>query len=126
MLTEHTNVAVRKKVCWMRYLLLDKGHFITAHRHEFSGKELADALKETFENRHTSMDEIVALEDDFAKDPIRKSRWRSFVKKKKALLPITMEETIETIRVFLLPVVESIRAGKEFKKAWNCTDQMWS
>lgn len=72
------------------------------------------------------MDEIVALEDDFAKDPIRKSRWRSFVKKKKALLPITMEETIETIRVFLLPVVESIRAGKEFKKAWNCTDQMWS
>lgn len=100
--------------------------YVLAHRHEFSGKELADALKETFENRHTSMDEIVALEDDFAKDPIRKSRWRSFVKKKKALLPITMEETIETIRVFLLPVVESIRAGKEFKKAWNCTDQMWS
>ena len=100
--------------------------YVLAHRHEFSGKELADALKETFENRHTSMGEIVALEDGFADDPIRQSRWRSFVKKKKAVLPITMEETIETIRVFLIPIVESIRAGEEFRKAWNCADQTWT
>ena len=99
--------------------------YVLAHRHEFSGKELADALKETFENRHTSMGEIVALEDGFADDPIRQSRWRSFVKKKKAMLPVSMEETIAVIRAFLLPVVESIRAEEKFKKGWDSGKQMW-
>lgn len=99
--------------------------YVLAYMHEFDGVELADALKETFENRHTSMDEIVAFEDGFADDPIRQSRWKSFVKKKKAMLPVTMEETIESIRQFLLPVVESIRSGEQFKKTWNCTDKEW-
>lgn len=100
--------------------------YVLAHRNNFDGMELAEALKETFENRHTSMNEIVAFEHDFADDPIRQSRWKSFVKKKKAMLPITMEETIETLRVFLLPVVESIRAREEFKKGWDCEEQSWS
>ena len=30
MLTDHTNVTVKNKVCWWHNLLLDKGHFITA------------------------------------------------------------------------------------------------
>ncbi|HRV33682.1 MAG TPA: nucleotidyl transferase AbiEii/AbiGii toxin family protein [Anaerovoracaceae bacterium] len=99
--------------------------YVLAHRHNFDGAELADALKETFENRHTSMDDIVAFEDGFADDPLRQSRWQSFVKKKKAMLPVTMEETIESIQVFLLPVVESIRAGKDFQKDWDYEKQMW-
>lgn len=100
--------------------------YVLAHRHNFDGAELADALKETFENRHTSMNEIVAFEERFADDPIRQSRWRAFVKKKKAMLPVTMEETIESIRVFLLPVVESIRAGENFKKDWDYEKQTWA
>lgn len=100
--------------------------YVLAQRHNFDGMEIAEALKETFENRHTSMNEIVAFEDGFADDPIRQSRWRSFVKKKKAMLPVTMEETIETIKLFLLPAVESIRAEEEFRKVWNSKDQAWS
>ena len=99
--------------------------YVLAHRHNFDGAELAEALKETFENRHTSMDEIVAFEEGFPDDSIRQSRWRSFVKKKKAMLPVTMAETIESIQVFLLPVVESIRAGENFKKDWNYEKQKW-
>lgn len=100
--------------------------YVLAHSNNFDGVELTEALKETFENRHTSMNEIVVFEHDFADDPIRQSRWKSFVKKKRAMLPITMEETIETLRVFLLPVVESIRAGEEFKKGWDCEKQSWT
>ncbi len=100
--------------------------YVLAHSHKFNGVEIANALNETFVNRHTSMDEIVAFEDGFAGDPIRQSRWKSFVKKKKAILPITMEEAIETIRLFLLPVVESIRAGEAFTKEWNYTDLIWT
>lgn len=99
--------------------------YVLAKRHNFDGAEIAEALKETFANRHTLMDEIVAFEDGFANDTIRQSRWRSFVKKKKAMLPVTMEETIETIKLFLLPVVESIRAGEKFKKVWNSEKQAW-
>ena len=99
--------------------------YVLAHRQNFNGAELADALKETFKNRHTSMDKIVAFEEGFSNDPIRQSRWRSFVKKKKAMLPVTMEETIECIQVFLLPVVDSIRAGEDFKKDWDFEQQMW-
>ncbi len=99
--------------------------YVLAHRHNFDGAELAEALEETFENRHTSMNEIVAFEAGFADDPVRQSRWRSFVKKKKAMLPVSMEETIAVIRAFLLPVVESIRAEEKFKKGWDSGKQMW-
>lgn len=100
--------------------------YVLAHRHCFDGMEIAEALKETFENRHTPMDEIVAFEEGFSDDPIRQTRWKSFVKKKKAMLPVTMDETIETMRLFLLPVVDSIRAGEKFKKTWKCEDQAWT
>ncbi len=99
--------------------------YVLARRHNFDGAELAEALEETFENRHTSMNEIVAFEAGFADDPVRQSRWRSFVKKKKAMLPVSMEETIAVIRAFLLPVVESIRAEEKFKKGWDSGKQMW-
>ena len=35
--------------------------YVLAHTHDFAGTVLADARKETFENRHTSMEEIVAF-----------------------------------------------------------------
>ena len=31
-----------------------------------------------------------------------------------------------TIKLFLLPAVESIRAGEKFRKVWNSKDQAWS
>lgn len=99
--------------------------YVLAHRYNYDGLALAEALTETFENRHTTMNEIVAFEDGFADDPIRRSRWNSFVRKKKPMLHVTMEETIESIQEFLLPVVESIKAGAEFKKEWVSKDQTW-
>lgn len=99
--------------------------YVLAHKHDFNGKELKEAIKETFEHRHTSIDEIVAFEDGFTDEPVRQSRWASFVKKKKAMLPITLEETIETIKLFLLPVVESLKEDKPFDVTWNCQSQRW-
>lgn len=45
------------------------------------GSELMEACKETFGHRHTSFDDIVAFEDDYASAPVRQSRWKSFAKK---------------------------------------------
>lgn len=99
--------------------------YVLAKERDFSGGELYEALKETFTNRHTAMNEIVAFEDGFASEPLRQSRWRSFVKKKKPLRKVTLEETIEEIRLFLLPVVEAIRTDRSFEANWKCQDQEW-
>lgn len=76
-----------------------------ATTHDFDGTELSKAIKETFEHRHTSTDDIAAFEVGFSDDPVRQSRWSSFVKKKRAMTPVTMEQTIELIKVFITPVI---------------------
>ena len=99
--------------------------YVFARKMDFDGAELQEALKETFANRHTSLDEVVAFEDGFADELLRQSRWNSFVKKKKPLLKVTLEETIEEMRVFLLPVIEAIRENGPFEDKWNCQEQKW-
>lgn len=47
----------------------------------FDGNELCEAVKETFSHRGTQLDDIVAFENDFAKDTTRRNRWNAFVKK---------------------------------------------
>ena len=99
--------------------------YVLAKERDFDGTELFEALKETFKNRHTTMDEIVAFEDGFADEAIRQSRWNSFVKKKKPLLHISLEEAIDGIKIFLLPVINAITAGETFEKRWNCKEKKW-
>ncbi len=99
--------------------------YVLAQRYDFDGVELSEALKETFINRHTSFGEIVAFEDGFADETLRQSRWNSFVKKKKPLIKVTLEEAIEEIRIFLLPVIEAIREDKSFDDRWKCREQKW-
>ena len=76
---------------------------VLAMTHDFSGDELSSAIQETFNHRKTSISRIVAFDDGFANDPLRQSRWNSFVKKKKALLPVSLEDTIRVIQQFLCP-----------------------
>lgn len=77
--------------------------------YDFDGAELSKSLQETFEHRHTSMEEIVAFEPGFTEEPLRQSRWNGFVKKKKAMTPVTLEETVKLIKTFLTPVMEGTK-----------------
>ncbi len=99
--------------------------YVLAAAHEFDGKELTEAVKETFENRHTPISEIAAFEDGFAEDPLRQSRWKSFVKKKRAMMPLTFGETINMIQKFMGPVADAVKTGKEFGKTWDPEKQVW-
>jgi len=99
--------------------------YVLAQRCDFDGTELTEAIKDTFVHRNTSLKEIVAFEDGFAKDPLRLSRWNAFVKKKKAMLPITLEETIEVMKSFLSPVVAAITLETQFISRWDSEKQMW-
>lgn len=81
--------------------------------------------KETFGHRHTSFDDIAAFEDDYASDPVRQSRWKSFAKKKKVQIDVTLKETIDQIRVFVEPMVDAINHNEKFMKIWKHDSKSW-
>ena len=99
--------------------------YVLATTHDFNGDEIVEAVRETFENRHSSLNEIVAFEKDFADNPLRQTRWNAFVKKKKALLPITLQETIVMIQRFMLPVANSVLSNSMFEAIWSHEQQSW-
>lgn len=100
--------------------------YVLAHSFNFDGEELKEALKETFSNRGTEMKEIIAFEPGFADDTLRQSRWKSFIRKKKALLDLTsLSDTIETIRRFIGPLVDSVGSGSSFSGQWSHERQNW-
>ena len=99
--------------------------YVLSQKYDFNGAELREAVKETFAHRKTTLDSIVAFEPGFSEEPIRISRWNAFVKKKKAMLTVPLEEVIQTLQGFLSPIVESIEGESEFRLDWTHEKQKW-
>ena len=99
--------------------------YVLSDRYNFDGKELTNAIKETFNHRGTSFDDIVAFEDGFADDETRLMRWNSFVKKKKALIKLGFEETVELLKILLFPIVDAIKKNELFERTWSHEKKMW-
>ena len=99
--------------------------YVFAITRDFDGAELQNAIRETFKYRKTSLGEVVVFEEGFEDDPLRQSRWKAFVKKKKALILVTLKETIHTMEVFLGPVAEAIRSNVQFTGKWKHEEGKW-
>ena len=99
--------------------------YVLADRYNFDGTELMNAIKETFNHRGTSFDDIVAFEDGFADDETRLMRWNSFVKKKKALIKLDFEETVQLLKILLFPIVDAIKKNELFERTWSHEKKMW-
>ncbi len=99
--------------------------YVLAERYDLNGMELKKAIIETFSHRGTVFDDIVAFEDGFTDDGIRQGRWRTFIKKKKAMVNVEFEETMQLLKDLLLPIVESIRNEKSFEQTWNRETKRW-
>jgi len=93
--------------------------YIIATTNSLIGNELKNAVYETFSHRGTDINDIVAFEDDFCKDTIRISRWNSFVKKKQAMVDISLEDTIKTVKDLLIPIADSLNNNTEFYLTWD-------
>ena len=100
--------------------------YVLSDRYNFDGKELTNAIKETFNHRGTSFDDIVAFEDGFADDETRLMRWNSFVKKKKALIKLDFEEIVQLLKILLFPIVDAIKKNELFERTWSHEKKMWS
>lgn len=99
--------------------------FILADRYDFDGIELKEAIRETFEHRGTGFDDIFAFTDDFLVSEIHQSRWKAFLKKKKALVNVELEKVVSLIKTMLLPIVDSIVSGTEYASKWDHTLRSW-
>ena len=81
--------------------------YVLSMKYEFSYEKLRKAVTETFENRgtHRTMD-AVAFGDEFLNDPLHQTRWKAFLKKKKALVQVSLDETMGRIKDFVRPLLE--------------------
>lgn len=99
--------------------------YVLADRYDLNGVELKNAIVETFTHRGTGFDDIAAFDDDFTKDEIRQGRWRVFIKKKKALVKVEFEETMQLLKELLLPIVDSIHNNNSFEQTWSKETKSW-
>ena len=99
--------------------------YILARKFDLDGKELQEAVRETFDNRGTYFDDIAAFDSEFTKDAVRQNRWKAFVRKKKAMEQVSFEETITLVKRVLSPIVEAIENDTRFSRKWSCAELQW-
>lgn len=93
--------------------------------HDFEGRDLEEAVKRTFEQRETSFSDIVIFEDGFAENQDKQMGWKTFIRKKRAILSIEFPDAIEVIKKFISPVVNAIETNQDFSLIWNKDDMAW-
>lgn len=89
---------------------------------------LREAIRQTFDKRHTELplDEPIALSEEFYSNESKQSQWKGFVRKQRRLDSApTLEEIIEVLRTFLLPVVFEIGKNALTVKTWS-PENGWS
>ncbi len=95
--------------------------YVLSKKYVFSYAELRNAVIQTFENRKTPMTmDSAAFSDEFLNDPVHQTRWKSFLKKKKALIQVSMSDAMDWIKAFVRPLFE----GTE-KTRWNPEKGNW-
>jgi hypothetical protein len=87
----------------------------------FDGETLVSAVKQTFENRNTSLTSSpVIFEDSFSKDENISKQWRAFLNKgMRGIAPDSIEDVMDEIKAFLLPIIEAAAKNAAFKRYWT-------
>ena len=99
--------------------------YLLASRYNLSGQELSEAVKETFEHRQTSFEEIFAFEEAFLASGIHQKRWQAFLKKKKTMVNVGLDEAVMVIKRLLLPILDGIGRGTYCTAMWSFASQEW-
>jgi predicted nucleotidyltransferase component of viral defense system len=92
---------------------------------DFQAETLQEALKETFTNRKTGFEPIVAFEPGFTSDAYRKGMWTSFLKAKKILMSQEFDHVVMNIMSFLIPIIDAIKTNLQFRGTWDHTHKVW-
>jgi len=92
---------------------------------DFQGDILQEALIETFTNRKTRFEPIIAFEPGFTSDAYRKGMWTSFLKAKKIMMSLDFDHVVMNIKSFLTPIIVAVEAESQFRGTWNHTRKAW-
>jgi len=94
--------------------------WLLATEFSFDGLLLAEAIRETFNWRQTTLvTDPVAFTDAFVRNPEKEMQWRAFVDRHRLQgAPDTLRETVQTLAAFLLPIVQALSEGQPFARQW--------
>jgi len=87
---------------------------------EFDGEALQEAIRRTFEHRETDIpeNEPIGFTEKFADE--KHAQWIAFIKSGTITDAPEQLDMIQTrLREFILPLFESIRGGRKFRKTWK-------
>ena len=92
-----------------------------ATRFEFDGAILAQAVRETFRSRQTTLLQTpVALSDSFANDRERQAQWTAFIRRiQTENVPVSFSGAVQEIKAFLQPVIQALIDEQPFSKHWS-------
>ncbi len=85
------------------------------------GLTLSRAITATFKRRKTELPESLpeGLGDGFASDNAKQRQWTAFLKKNKPGEICKLAAAIKEMRIFLMPVAESLIERKAYNKIWH-------
>jgi hypothetical protein len=94
--------------------------WLLASTFQFDGLVLAQAIRQTFDWRQTTLStDPVAFTDVFAQSPEKVRQWRAFVDRHRLQgAPDTLDETVHVLSAFLRPVVQALSGGQPFDRRW--------
>ena len=97
--------------------------YVLSEKYPFNYEELNNAVTETFTNRKTPITmDTAAFSNEFLRDSMHQARWNSFLKKKKALLPVSMNDAMDRIRTFVTPLLTQISVPVT---EWDPNERCW-
>jgi predicted nucleotidyltransferase component of viral defense system len=88
----------------------------------FSGQIIASAIHNTFNRRKTPLPTGTpeAFQASFIENPLKQTQWQAFVRKTRFVkVEKDFGKTIDLVRSFLLPPIDSILKTKSFEKSWS-------
>jgi hypothetical protein len=90
-----------------------------AQHFEFEGAALANAVRETFAHRGTTLaDDPVALTPEFSTDAKREQQWQAFSRRLSEPTP-KFADVVEFLRRFLMPVSKGLMDEDRFEGVWR-------
>lgn len=90
---------------------------------EFEGKKLCAAITKTFLARKlppTDIETDTVFSENFYQDQNKMTQWKNFLSQNRLeFAPVLLEEVINTLKVFILPIIKSIQKNEKFTGYWN-------
>ena len=88
----------------------------------FDGNIIADAIRATFERRHTAIPTVkpIALTVAFPQDATKQAQWRGFLRRTAITTsPDSFAELQSKVAAFVLPPTEALAASTTFDRKWE-------